>query len=69
MGLVAVGAALTGGAALLRREGDHWYDRYQTSSDRRVLDEYFDRAVHYDHLSLASLASGQVLFTGGWCSS
>ncbi len=65
LGLVAVGAALTGGAALLRREGDRWYDRYQTSSDRRVLDEYFDRAVHYDHLSLASLASGQVLFTGG----
>ena len=63
--LVAVGAALTGGAALLRREGDDWYQRYQRSSDRRVLDTYFDRAVHYDHLSLASLAVGQVLFTGG----
>ena len=63
--LVAVGAALTGGAALLRREGDDWYQRYQRSSDRRVLDTYFDRAVHYDHLSLASLAAGQVLFTGG----
>jgi hypothetical protein len=63
--LVAVGAALTGGAALLRREGDDWYQRYQQSSDRRVLDTYFDRAVHYDHLSLSSLAVGQVLFTGG----
>jgi len=63
--LVAIGAALTGGAALLRREGDDWYERYQRSSDRRVLDTYFDRAVHYDHLSLASLAAGQVLFTGG----
>jgi len=64
-GLVSVGAVLTGAAAILRREGDQWYDRYQTSSDRRVLDTYFDRAVRYDHLSLASLASGQVLFTGG----
>jgi hypothetical protein len=63
--LVAVGAGLTGAAALLRRQGDHWYLRYQESSDRRVLDTYFDRAVHYDHLSLTSLAVGQVLFTGG----
>jgi len=64
-GLVGVGAVLTGAAALLRREGDQWYDRYMDSSDRRVLDTYFDRAVHYDHLSLAALGVGQVLFTGG----
>ncbi len=63
--LVGVGAVLTGTAALLRREGDHWYNRYLESSDRRVLDTYFDRAVRYDHLSLASLGVGQVLFTGG----
>jgi hypothetical protein len=60
-----VGAGLTGAAALLRREGDQWYDRYLESSDRRVLDTYFNRAVHYDHLSLVSLGVGQVLFTGG----
>ncbi len=64
-GLVGVGVALTGAAAILRREGDQWYERYLDSSDRRVLDTYFDRAVHYDHLSLASLGVGQVLFTGG----
>jgi len=64
-GLVGVGAVLTGTAAILRREGDQWYDRYLDSSDRRVLDTYFDRAVRYDHLSLASLGVGQVLFTGG----
>jgi hypothetical protein len=63
--LVGVGAVLTGTAALLRREGDHWYNRYLESSDRRVLDTYFDRAVRYDHLSLGSLGVGQVLFTGG----
>jgi hypothetical protein len=64
-GLVGVGALLSGTAAVLRREGDKWYDRYLDSSDRRVLDTYFDRAVHYDHLSLTSLGVGQVLFTGG----
>jgi hypothetical protein len=64
-GLVGVGVLLTGSAAVLRREGDKWYDRYLDSSDRRVLDTYFDRAVHYDNLSLASLGVGQVFFTGG----
>jgi hypothetical protein len=64
-GLVGVGAALTGTAALLRREGDQWYDRYLESSDRSVLDTYFERAVRYDRLSLTALGVGQVFFTGG----
>jgi len=63
--LVGVGAGLTGAAALLRREGDQWYERYLQSSDRRLLDSYFDRAVRYDHLSLVALGVGQVFFTGG----
>jgi hypothetical protein len=63
--LVGVGAGLTGAAALFKREGNRWYDRYLQSSDRLVLDTYFDRAVRYDRLSLASLGVGQVLFTGG----
>lgn len=64
-GLLTLGAGLTGASALLKRQGDRWYDRYLDSSDRRVLDDYFDRAVHYDHLSLAALGTGQALFTGG----
>jgi hypothetical protein len=63
--LVGIGATLTGAAAIFRRDGDRWYNRYLESSDRRVLDAYFDRAVHYDHLSLASLGVGQAFFTGG----
>lgn len=63
--LVGVGAGLTGAAAVLKREGNRWYDRYLESSDRLVLDSYFDRAVRYDRLSLVSLGVGQVLFTGG----
>ncbi len=64
-GLVGLGAGLTGASALLKHEGDRWYDRYLESSDRRVLDTYFDRAVRYDRLSLVSLGLGQALFTGG----
>jgi hypothetical protein len=63
--LVGIGAALTGAAAVFRRDGDRWYNRYLESSDRRVLDAYFDRAVRYDHLSLVSLGVGQAFFTGG----
>ena len=63
--LAGVGAGLTGAAAYFKGRGDHWYDRYLTSSDRGVLDTYFDRAVRYDRLSLASLALGQVAFAGG----
>lgn len=64
-GLVLVGAGLTGTSALLKREGDRWYDRYLDSSDRTVLEGYFDRAVRYDRLSLVALGVGQALFTGG----
>ncbi len=63
--LVGIGAGLTGASAILKHQGDVWYDRYLDSSDRRVLDTYFDRAVHYDHVSLVSLAVGQAIFTGG----
>jgi hypothetical protein len=64
-GMVLAGAGLTGASALLKKQGDRWYDRYLDSSDRSALPGYFDRAVHYDHLSLAALGVGQALFTGG----
>jgi hypothetical protein len=63
--LTGVGAGLTVAAAIFKREGDRWYERYQVSSDRAALETYFSRAERYDRLSLASLAAGQVLFTGG----
>ena len=64
-GLMGVGAGLTVAARLWKREADRWYDRYLESSDRRVLEGYYDRAVLYDRRSVAALVSGQVLFTGG----
>ena len=63
--LVGIGVGLTGAAIYFKHEGNYWYEQYLVSSDRSVLDEYYDRAVRYDQLSLASLAAGQVFFIGG----
>ena len=63
--LVGAGAILTGGAAILRHEGDRAYDRYLDASDPRVIEREFDRTIRYDRWSAASLGTGQVLFTTG----
>jgi hypothetical protein len=63
--LIGVGAALTGSAAILRREGDRWYKRYQSSSDPDLIPGYYDKAVHYDRMASTSLGVGQVAITAG----
>ncbi|HEU4725073.1 MAG TPA: hypothetical protein VFU59_07220 [Candidatus Eisenbacteria bacterium] len=65
LGLVGVGALLTGGAAIIRHQGDLAYDRYLEASDPRVIEREYDRTVHYDRLSAATLGTGQVMFTAG----
>ena len=65
VGLVGVGALVTGGAAILRREGDRAYDRYLEASDPRVIEREYDRTVRYDRWSATSLGTGQVMFTTG----
>ena len=64
-GLVGIGAGLTGAAGLWKGDADRWYDRYLESSDRRLLEGYYDRAVRSDRRSLTALCAGQALFTGG----
>lgn len=63
--LVGAGAILTGGAALLRHEGDRAYDRYLEASAPREIEREYDRTIRYDRWSAASLGTGQVLFTAG----
>ena len=65
LSLIGIGAALTGSAAILRREGDRWYDRYMASSDPDAIPGYFDKTVRYDRLASASLGAGQVAITLG----
>ncbi|MGE5175355.1 MAG: hypothetical protein ACM3JJ_03190 [Hyphomicrobiales bacterium] len=63
--VIGVGAALTGSAALLRKEADRWYARYETSSDPDRIPYYYDRTTHFDRLAGTSLGTGQVLLTTG----
>jgi hypothetical protein len=65
LGLVGVGAVLTGGAAVLRHQGDLSYDRYLEASDPDVIEREYDRTIRYDRLSAATLGTGQVVFTAG----
>lgn len=65
LSLIGIGAALTGSAAILRREGDRWYDRYQASSDPDKIPGYYDKTIHYDRLASASLGVGQVAISAG----
>ena len=65
LSLIGIGAALTGSAAILRREGDRWYERYQLSSDPDRIPGYYDKTIHYDRLASASLGVGQVAITAG----
>jgi hypothetical protein len=65
LSLIGLGAALTGSAAILRREGDRWYERYQLSSDPDQIPGYYDKTIHYDRLASAALGAGQVAITAG----
>jgi hypothetical protein len=65
LSLIGLGAALTGSAAILRREGDRWYERYQLSSDPDLIPGYYDKTIHYDRLASAALGAGQVAITAG----
>ncbi len=63
--LIGTGSLLTGGASILRREGDRSYDRYLAATDPRVIEREFDRTVRYDRWSAATLGTGQVMLTAG----
>jgi hypothetical protein len=63
--LIGVGAALTGSAAILRREGDRWYERYLSSSDPEEIPGLYDKTIRYDRLAAGALGAGQVAITAG----
>jgi hypothetical protein len=65
LSLIGIGAALTGSAAMLRREGDRWYERYQLASDPDLIPGYYDKTIHYDRMASAALGAGQVAITAG----
>jgi hypothetical protein len=64
-------AALAGGVAFvglsfsLSHRADHTYAAYLASTDPDEIEALYNRTVHFDHLSQASLATGEVLFAAG----
>jgi hypothetical protein len=63
--LIGAGAALTGGAAVLRHEGDRTYERYLAATRPDEIERLYDRTVRYDRWSSVALGAGQVALTGG----
>lgn len=63
--LIGVGSALTGSAAVLRREGDRAYDRYLAATNPDVIEHEYDTTIRYDRWAAGSLGAGQVLLTAG----
>ena len=62
---LAGGAALVGLSFSLNHRGDESYAAYLASSNPDEIDRLYNRAVYYDHLSQASLLSGEVLIAAG----
>lgn len=63
--LIGTGSLLSGGASILRHEGDRSYDRYLAATDPRVIEREYDRTLRYDRWSAATLGAGQVMLTSG----
>lgn len=59
------GAALVGSSFAFAHRADDAYDRYLLSTDPAAIDRLYDRAVHDDHLSQASLLGGEALIATG----
>ena len=62
---LASGAGLIGISFAFERRADRAYDAYLASTDDRVIDELYDRAVLNDHLSQASVLCGEALVAAG----
>ena len=63
--LIGVGSALTGGAAVLRHQGDRSYDRYLAATNPQVIEQEYDTTIRYDRWAAGSLGTGQALLTAG----
>ncbi len=62
---LAGGAALTGLSFAFARRADDAYAAYLVSTDPDEIQMLYDRSVRNDHLSQASLVSGEALLAAG----
>jgi len=59
------GAALVGGSFVCSQEADDAYAAYLHETDPAKIEHYYDRAVMFDKIASASLATGEILFVTG----
>jgi hypothetical protein len=62
---LATGAGLVGISFTFSRRADDAYAEYLVSTDPGAIDVLYDRAVRLDHLSQASLLTGEALVAAG----
>jgi hypothetical protein len=62
---IAGGAALIGYSFALNGRADRAYDDYLSSTDPGEIETLYDRTVHFDRLSQASLLTGELLVAAG----
>ena len=62
---MAAGAGLVGLSFVYSGRADDAYNAYLESSDVSEIETLFDRAVHNDHVSQASLFTGEALIATG----
>jgi hypothetical protein len=59
------GASLVGLSFVFTHQADHAYSDYLASTDPTEIEMLYDRAARYDHLSQASLLTGEALIATG----
>jgi len=59
------GVALVGGSFVCSQEADDAYAAYLRETDPVKIEHYYDRAVMFDKIATASLATGEILFVTG----
>jgi hypothetical protein len=62
---LAGGAGLIGASFAFSRRADDAYAQYLVTTDIPSIETLYDRAVRYDHLSHASLLTGETMIAAG----
>lgn len=63
--LIGAGVALGAGSFVIARDADRSYDRYLNETDPGRIEGLYDRTVHLDRWSRATLLGGEALLAGG----
>ena len=54
-GLLICSILTAWGSFLFKREADHYYDKYEKTTNTQLIDKYYNRTRNYDHYAEISL--------------